>query len=55
MTRRGELMGAPPAGKRATLTGITIDRFEAGKVVEAWRNMDTLGLLQGIGALRGSE
>lgn len=55
MTHRGELMGAPPTGRRATLTGITIDRFEAGKIVEAWRNMDTLGLLQGIGALRDSS
>ena len=55
MTQQGELMGAPPTGKRATLTGITIDRFEAGKIVEAWRNMDTLGLLQGIGALRGRQ
>ena len=29
-----------------TLKGITIDRFEDGKIVEAWRSMDMLGLLQ---------
>jgi steroid delta-isomerase-like uncharacterized protein len=51
MTHEGELMGAPPSGRQASITGITIDRFEDGKIVEAWRNMDTLGLLTGIGAL----
>jgi hypothetical protein len=30
---------------------MTIDRFEDGMIVEAWRNMDALALLQGIGAL----
>jgi predicted ester cyclase len=51
MTHLGELGGAAPSGKHATITGITIDRFEDGKIVEAWRSMDTLGLLRGIGAL----
>jgi predicted ester cyclase len=52
MTHTGELAGAAPTGRCVTITGITIDRFEDGKIVEAWRSMDTLGLLQGIGALR---
>jgi steroid delta-isomerase-like uncharacterized protein len=51
MTHRGELGGAAPSGKQVTITGITIDRFENGRIVEAWRSMDTLGLLRGIGAL----
>jgi steroid delta-isomerase-like uncharacterized protein len=51
MTHLGELGGAPPSGKHVTISGITIDRFEDGKIVEAWRSMDTLGLLRGIGAL----
>jgi steroid delta-isomerase-like uncharacterized protein len=51
MTHLGELGGAPPTGNRVTVSGITIDRFEDGKIVEAWRSMDTLGLLRGIGAL----
>jgi predicted ester cyclase len=38
-------------GRRLTLTGITVDRFENGKIVEAWRCMDRLGLLQQTGAL----
>ena len=55
MTHLGELGGAPPSGKRVTISGITIDRFEDGKIAEAWRSMDTLGLLQGIGALGRDE
>jgi len=38
-------------GRRVTLEGITIDRFEHGMIVEAWRSMDMLGLLQQTGAL----
>jgi predicted ester cyclase len=38
-------------GKQVTLRGITIDRFEKGKIVEAWRNMDMLGLRQQTGAV----
>ncbi|MEU5876484.1 ester cyclase [Spirillospora sp. NPDC047279] len=30
-------------GRPVTLTGITIDRFADGKIVEAWRVMDMLG------------
>jgi steroid delta-isomerase-like uncharacterized protein len=51
MTHLGALGGVEPTGNRVTISGITIDRFESGKIVEAWRSMDTLGLLRGIGAL----
>jgi steroid delta-isomerase-like uncharacterized protein len=51
MTHEGDLGGVAASGKCVTLSGITIERFEDGKVVEAWRSMDTLGLLRGIGAL----
>jgi steroid delta-isomerase-like uncharacterized protein len=54
MTHEGRLGSAAPTGKHATIAGITIERFEDGKVVEAWRSMDTLGLLRDIGALPGS-
>jgi ketosteroid isomerase-like protein len=36
-------------GKRLTLKGITLDRFEHGRIVEAWRCMDRLRLLQQSG------
>jgi steroid delta-isomerase-like uncharacterized protein len=51
MTHLGELGGVAPSGEHVTITGITIDRFEEGRIVEAWRSMDTLGLLRGIGAI----
>jgi len=38
-------------GKKVTLKGITIDRFENNKIVEAWRCMDMLGLLRQTGAV----
>jgi predicted ester cyclase len=39
------------AGSPVTLKGITIDRFEGAKIVEAWRSMDMRSLLQQTGAL----
>ncbi len=33
-------------GTQVTLKGITLDRFENHKIVEAWRCMDMLGFLQ---------
>jgi steroid delta-isomerase-like uncharacterized protein len=51
MTHLGELAGAAPTGNRVTISGITIDRFQDGKIVEAWRSMDMLSVLRGIGAL----
>ena len=50
-THKGELLGIPPTGKQATVTGITIDRLESGKIVESWNNWDTLGLLQQLGVV----
>jgi predicted ester cyclase len=51
MIHEGELGGVKPSGKRVTMSGTTIERFEDGKVVEAWRSMDTLGILHQIGAI----
>jgi steroid delta-isomerase-like uncharacterized protein len=50
-THGGDLMGMPATGKQATVTGITIDRFENGLVVETRTNWDTLGMLQQLGAV----
>jgi steroid delta-isomerase-like uncharacterized protein len=50
MTHAGELGGLAPTGNRITLRGMTIERFEDGKVVEAWRSMDTLAVRDAIGA-----
>jgi steroid delta-isomerase-like uncharacterized protein len=50
-THQGPFMGIPATGKQGTVTGITIDRFANGKIVESWYNFDALGLLQLLGAI----
>jgi steroid delta-isomerase-like uncharacterized protein len=50
-THQGDGLGVPASGKSTTVTGIGIDRFEGGMIVEVWGNWDTLGLLQQIGAV----
>ena len=50
-THKGTLMGIAPTGKRSTVTGITIDRYENGKAVESWTNYDTLGMFQQLGVV----
>lgn len=48
-THRGEFLGIAPTGKLVTITGVSIWRFADGKGVEAWVEMDWLGLLQQLG------
>ena len=48
-THQGDLMGIPPTGKEVTITGIVIDRFENGRSVERWENIDQLGMMQQLG------
>jgi steroid delta-isomerase-like uncharacterized protein len=50
-TQEGDLPGLPASGRSRTVTGIGIDRFEAGKIVESWGNWDTLGMMQQLGAV----
>ena len=45
----------PATGNRIEITGITIDRFAEGKIVEEWTNYDALGLLQQIGLVPEAE
>jgi predicted ester cyclase len=49
-THRGELVGLAPTGQRATVTGISIDQWRDGKVVESWSEWDNLGLARQLGA-----
>jgi predicted ester cyclase len=44
-------MGIAPTGKPAVAGGISIVRVAGGKVTEEWEQLDTLGLLQQLGAL----
>jgi predicted ester cyclase len=41
----------PASGKQVAVSGITIDRFEDGKIVEGWTNWDTLGMMQQLGVV----
>jgi steroid delta-isomerase-like uncharacterized protein len=50
-THQGNLPGIPATGKRATMSGIVITRYENGRAVEAWVKFDFLGLYRQLGAI----
>jgi steroid delta-isomerase-like uncharacterized protein len=50
-TPEGELMGIPATQKSVEVSGIAIDRFSNGKIVESWGNWDTIGMMQQLGAI----
>ena len=50
-THKGEFMGIPATGKQVTITGISILRIAGGKIVEEWGEMNSLGMMQQLGAL----
>jgi predicted ester cyclase len=45
------LMGIPPNGKKVVIWMANIWRIADGKAAEWWINMDTLGLMQQLGAI----
>ena len=49
-THRGELAGLAPTGVHGSTTGISIDRWQDGKIVEAWVEWDNMGLARQLGA-----
>jgi steroid delta-isomerase-like uncharacterized protein len=50
-THRGELEGLAPTGTRGSVTGISIDLWKDGRVVESWTEWDNLGLARQLGAM----
>lgn len=50
-THRGTFMGIAPTEKRVVFSGISIDRFVDGKIVEEWEEWDTLGMMQQLGVV----
>ncbi len=54
-THTGDFMGVPPTGRATVTTGIGIDRYQDGKVVETWNQFDALGLLQQLGVIPAPE
>ena len=49
-THRGELTGLAPTGVHGSVTGISIDQWRDGKIVELWAEWDNLGLARQLGA-----
>jgi steroid delta-isomerase-like uncharacterized protein len=50
-THSGELFGVPPTGKDVHLDLIDIVRVRDGKIVEHWNIVDSMGLMQQLGAV----
>ena len=50
-TFTNEFMGIPPNGRKVIVWMANIWRAVDGRVVEWWINMDTLGLMQQLGAI----
>jgi predicted ester cyclase len=50
-THSGELNGIAPTKRRVAMTGIAIYRFDEGRIVEAWNNSDSLGMLRQLGVV----
>lgn len=50
-THEGTFMDIPATGETATIEGMVMNRFEDGKVVETWGQIDELSLMEQLGAL----
>src|SRR5262249_51770653 len=48
-TNAGEILGRPPTGRAASITGCHLFRFEGDRIAETWAFADTLGLLAQLG------
>lgn len=48
-THRGDFMGLPATGKDVEMAGVTIFRFQDGKIAEGWWNWDLLGMMRQLG------
>ena len=50
-THTGPLPGLEPTGRRIAIGGITIYRIANGKILEAWEELDMLGMWQQLGVV----
>jgi steroid delta-isomerase-like uncharacterized protein len=50
-TQKGEFLGVPATGKRVSFGVIDIIRMTNGKCVEHWGQMDSMSLMQQLGAI----
>ncbi len=54
-THLGPMLGAAPTGRTVTLPGINIFRLADGFIVERWGQLDDLGMLTQLGAVRSAD
>ena len=50
-THQGPFQGMPATSKAVTVRGMNLMRLEGGRIVELWGYLDTLGLMQQLGAI----
>jgi steroid delta-isomerase-like uncharacterized protein len=50
-THEGELLGVPPTQRQLSFTAMELYRLAEGKIEEQWVNVDTLGMMQQLGAI----
>jgi steroid delta-isomerase-like uncharacterized protein len=50
-THRGSFLGIAPTGRRLLVRGMDFYRFEGGRIVEHWDNVDEFGMLTQLGDL----
>lgn len=50
-THTGQLPGVEPTGKRIAISGTTIYRIANGKIVDAWEQLDLLGMWLQLGVI----
>ena len=55
MTHAGPFMGIDGSGKKISATGMSMQRFKDGKIVEAWDNWNQLGLMSQLGVISLEE
>lgn len=53
-THRGDFLGLPPTHRAVSVWGMVIDQFDGSKVKSTRILMDTMGLMQQLGALPGA-
>jgi len=48
-THTGPMPGLPPTGRESSISGITIYRIANGQIVQAWEELDLLGMWHQLG------
>ena len=54
-THHGELLGIAPTGNGVTIKGIDVLRVEEGRIVERWSQINSLEMMQQLGAVPTPE